>query len=370
MNAPVRDAEKAKYSAQKMMIVDCDIHPTQGSPADLFPYMPRQWLEHMKSFGSHVRQGLAQRIMWPRMMASGQRADAYPEGGGPPGSDYELLRRQHLDPNGVEHGMLIALSKAGMEERNQDYAAALASAANLWQLAAFVEKDSRLHAGIVVPSDDTEAAVKEIDRHAGDPRFAQIILSPRNGEALGRRRNWPIFARAQEAGLPVGLHPDAYPGGVASTGSGWPTYYMQEHYCFGTASESIAASLVLEGVFEEFPRLKIAMIEAGFSWAPTLGWRMDHIWQRMRAEVPRLKRPPSEYLREHFWFATQPIEEPENPEHLLDIFDWIGWDHIMYSSDYPHWDYDDPRHILRVRIDDEKRARLFRENAKALYRLD
>ena len=69
---------------------------------------------------------------------------------------------------------------------------------------------------------------------------------------------------------------------------------------------------------------------------------MDKQWQHMRKETPHLKRPPSEYLREHFWFSTQPMEEPENPNTSHDVLDWIGWDQLMFSSDYPHWDYDDP----------------------------
>ena len=62
----------------------------------------------------------------------------------------------------------------------------------------------------------------------------------------------------------------------------------------------------------------------------------------MRDEVPHVKRPPSEYIREHVWFTTQPIEEPANPQHLrdLDRLDRLG--PPLFSTDYPHWDYDDP----------------------------
>ena len=57
--------------------------------------------------------------------------------------------------------------------------------------------------------------------------------------------------------------------------------------------------------------------------------------------------PPSEYLREHFWFTTQPIEEPEDPEHLAFAFDALGMvDRIMFSTDYPHWDFDAPSQTL------------------------
>lgn len=369
MNIPLRDQAIAKRASRQLAIVDCDIHPIQGSASEMLPYLSRQWQDHMKSFGPHVRQGLAEGIAWPRMMAAGQRADAYPPEGGPPGSKYEMLRDQHLDPNGVEHGMLIALSKGGMEERNQGYAAALMHGVNEWQLDNWVDRDPRLHAGVVVLADDIESSIKELELRGQDARFSQVILSPRTVEPLGRRRFWPLYARAQEMDIPIALHPAAIPGGAPSTGAGWPTYYMQEHFTFATAAESMASSLVLEGVFQEFPRLKIAMIESGFSWAPTLGWRMDRIWERMRAEVPHLKRPPSEYLRENFWFATQPMEEPENPQDLLQIFEWVGWDRLMYSSDYPHWDFDDPRFVIRVSLNDEQRSKLFRDNAKALYKL-
>ena len=89
------------------------------------------------------------------------------------------------------------------------------------------------------------------------------------------------------------------------------------------------ASLVLEGVFEHDPRFKMVMIEGGFAWLPMLAWRLDKAWERMRDEVPECRRPPSEYIREHLWFTTQPMEEPEQPEHLRDTIDWIGWDKII-----------------------------------------
>jgi predicted TIM-barrel fold metal-dependent hydrolase len=82
----------------------------------------------------------------------------------------------------------------------------------------------------------------------------------------------------------------------------------------------------------------------------------------LRAETPHVKRPPSEYVREHFWFTTQPIEEPDDPQHLADIMAWVGWD-------YPHWDFDDPQHVFKFKVADSNKALVFRDNAKALYGL-
>jgi uncharacterized protein len=364
MNIPVRQAA----ASQRLMIVDCDIHPAYRTPTDLYPFLSARWREHMTTFGEHLRQGLSGQLAWPRMMASGMRVDAFPEQG-PPGSDLALMRRQHLDANGVEYGMLMQLSRGGMEERNLEFAAALSRAVNDWQLEAFVQPEPRLRAGIVVPQEDAAFAVSEIERRAGDARFAQVLISPRSSDPLGHRRYWPIYAAAQAANRPIALHVQGFSGGHASTGSGWPTYYMQEHYAASSGMQNTVTSLVFEGVFERFPALKVVLIEGGFAWAPALAWRMDKHWERLRAETPHVKRPPSEYVRTQCWFTTQPIEEPEQPAQLADVIGWLGWDRLMFSTDYPHWDFDHPREVFKFPLTEAQKAMVFRDNAKALYGL-
>ena len=87
----------------------------------------------------------------------------------------------------------------------------------------------------------------------------------------------------------------------------------------------------MEGVFERFPELKIVLIEGGFGWMPSLGWRLDKQLEAPKDEVPHLTQAPSEYLREHFWVSTQPMEEPENPAHLVEMMDGVGLDRILFS---------------------------------------
>ena len=365
MNIPVLE----RTVSQKLAVVDCDIHPVQRSNADLHPFLEKRWREHMATFGPHVRQGLSSQLAYPRMMASGMRADSYPSNGGPPGSDLDLMRRQYLDPGGVEFGMMISLSRGGMEERNLEFAAALARAVNDWQKEEWVRKEPRLRAGIVVPQEDTAFAVSEIERRATDRSFSQIIISPRSSDPLGHRRYWPIFEAAQRCNRPIALHVQGFSGGHASTASGWPTYYMEEHYAATTGMQNTLTSLVFEGVFERFPKLKVVLVEGGFAWAPALCWRMDKHWERLRVETPHVKRPPSEYVREHVWFTTQPIEEPDNPQHLAEVIEWLGWDRLMFSTDYPHWDFDHPQEVLKFKMTEVQKAKVFRDNAKALYGL-
>jgi uncharacterized protein len=132
----------------------------------------------------------------------------------------------------------------------------------------------------------------------------------------------------------------------------------------------LIASLVVEGVFERLPSLKISIVEAGFAWVPSLAWRLDKHWKRMKSEVPHLKRPPSEQIHEHIWLTTQPIEEPEKPEDLRHIFDLIGWDRILFATDYPHWDFDDPRYAIPFSLTTQERALIFHNNANTLFHLD
>jgi len=364
MNVAVRETR----AAQRLAVVDCDIHPVPKQARDVYQFLPQRWREHMETFGDHIRHGLTGQLPYPRMMASGMRTDSFPADGAP-GSDLPLMQVQHLDANGVEHGMLMALGRGGMEERNLDLGAALATAVNDWQLEYWVKPEPRLRAAIVVPQENQQAAVAEIERRADDPAFVQVSLSPRASDPLGHRQYWPIYAAAERVGKPVAMHVAGFGGGNPQSGSGWPTYYMQDHYAMTTNMQHNVVSLVFEGVLERFPGLRIVMIEGGFAWAPSLSWRMDKVWERMRKEVPHLKRPPSEYVREHFWFTTQPVEEPETPEYLRDICEWIGWDRLMYSSDYPHWDFDNPRLAFKFALSEQEKAKVFRDNAKALYGL-
>lgn len=355
--------------ATRTPLVDCDIHPRLRRPEDLKPFMPARWWQHHVTYGRRVRHGYIKGHPYPKAHpVDGMRRDAFPPDGAMPGSDLAFMRAQYLDPCGVTDGVMNVLSPTGAGEANLDYAAALASAANDWQLAHFAHRDSRLHASICVPYEDPEASVREIQRRADDGNFCQVLLLSRTAEALGRRRYWPIYAAAAEAGLPVGIHVFGY-SGHAATNTGWPSFYIEEMAEHGTSCSALLTSFLFEGVFERFPALKLVLIEAGFAWLPSLAWRLDRIWARMRDELPQVTRPPSETLSRHVWITTQPMEEPDPPKpaHLIETMGWIGWDRILFASDYPHWDFDDPDRALPQMLDPVAKAAIRHRNAEAVY---
>ena len=369
--APARDADadqRPGTDAQtRLKIIDGDVHPALRSIADLKAFLPPRWREHLEIYGSRRKLGMSYEP-YPKSAPRACRRDAWPEDGSYPGSDLDLIRKQYLDAYGIEYGILGPLGVSGHSELNSEFSAALASAANDWQREFFTRPEPRLRSAIVVPSENAEASVAEIERCADDPAYAQVFMLTRTSEPLGNRRYWPIYAAAERHGFPVGMHVFGS-GGHPYTGTGWPSYYVEEGAGHSTSCQTAVTSLVIEGVFERFPRLKVVMVEGGFAWLPALAWRLDKLFETMRSEVPHLKKKPSEYIRQHIWVTTQPMEEPEDKKQLLDIMEWIGWDRLLFASDYPHWDFDDPFRAFPTGLPPERYKQILTGNGRAVYRL-
>ncbi len=277
------------------------------------------------------------------------------------------MQKQLLDPYNVALGVLNPLN-TGQGIRNHDLSAALATAINDWQIAKWTSQDSRLKGSVVVANEDGVAAAAEIRRRAGDKNFVQVLLLSRNVEPLGQRRYWPIYEAAEEAGLPVGVHAFGF-GGNPITASGWPSYYIEEMVGHSQCQQTALASIVLEGVFERHPKLKMIMIEAGFGWAPSLSWRLDKncsgCTARCRISSARrrnISATTSGGPRSRWKTRSGAIICSTSSS-------WIGWDKLLFATDYPHWDFDEPSRVLPAGVSDANREAFYLGNAQKLYGL-
>ncbi len=367
MNVTLLNPQIETTQQSHLGFIDCDVHPYFKSPAEFDEFLPRQWREHRASIGGRSRQGLAKASNYPRMSpGNGQRMDAWAPDGSHPGSDLPFMQLQLLDKFNVAYGLLAPLVGGGAAERNIDFGAAMATAVNDWQLARFCDPDPRLKAAVQVNIEHEKAAIAEIEARAGDRRFCQVNIPPRSIEPLGRRRYWPILEACAANNFPVSLHLGGT-AGHASTGGGVVSFYHEEHPSYVQSMAALVTSLVCEGVFEHLPNLKVVLVEGGFAWLPALCWRLDNTWKALKAEVPFLRRKPSEYVRQNIWVTTQPIEEPERPADMLSCLEWIGIDRVMFSTDYPHWDQDDPRFAFKVPLPEEWKRKIYHDNAMAVY---
>ena len=360
MSAP-SPTTKSNAATRGPGLVDCDID-NYLTPEAIARHLPQKWRDYDRQFGRRMTPG----DFYPKATPMAARTDAWPPSGGPPGSDLNFLRAQLLDPWKIEVGILNTL----ISVRNQyrDYDAALATAANACQIADWLEPEPRLRASLLVAYEDGPLAAEEIRCHAGDRRFAQILLPARTSEPLGQRKYWPLYAAAVESGLPIGIHFGGWSGGHPISAAGWPAYYLEYHTGMPQTFQAHLISLICEGVFEEFPALKVVFIEGGLAWIAPLLWRLDRSWRMLKAENPRLTRAPSEYFRSHFWLTTQPIEEPPEPKFFLQMLSHLNMnDRLLFSTDYPHWDFDNPDSALPSLIPPNLRRGIMGDNARALY---
>jgi predicted TIM-barrel fold metal-dependent hydrolase len=129
-------------------------------------------------------------------------------------------------------------------------------------------------------------------------------------------------------------------------------------------------SLIVEGVFDRFPDLRLALVEGGWTWLPSLMWRIDKDWKGLRREVPWNTRVPSAYIRERMRLSLQPLDAPGEPKHLLQIIEQLGSDELlMFSTDYPHWHFASPEEAIPPGLAPDLRRKILRDNAVSFYQL-
>jgi uncharacterized protein len=361
---PMNEFTKSKASKLNHGIIDCDVHQVVKSYQDLRPYMPRVWWDRLNAYEAT----LPLPIFKPVPLS---RRDAAPGNGLAPGSDPEYAKVDLLDRYNITKAILTGSLLTISAHNNPDYAAAMASAFNDYTLDTWIPTDDRWRASIVVATQDPLLAAKEIDRLGSHPKVVQVLLTDGSREPYGQRRFYPIFEAAVRNNLRVGIHGGGQGEGInpPTSAVGYPTTNFERHNILAIHQMSHLNSMVCEGLFETFPTLKIAFIEGGLAWVPHLMWRMDKNFHGMRAEVPWLKKKPSEYIIEHVRFTTQPIEEPDNQELIQMLRMMRAEKTVMFATDYPHWDNDTPTFVLN-KLPEDMRRRVAYENAAELYQLN
>lgn len=244
--------------------------------------------------------------------------------------------------------------------QHDEFAAAVASAYNEWVLDDIVAPDEGIYASALVAPHRPTLAAAEIDDRRDEPGVASVMV-PSAGchPPLGNRQYDPIYDAASSAGLPVLMHNVS--GGLMAS---FPFQFkgfnrtLTSHITSHPVQHMThLADMIVQGVPERFPDLEVVMQEAGLGWVPFMMRRMDKDYSNMREDAPMLDRMPSEYVRDQFYFTTQPLEGDDDPEYVEQVLRLTGVDNVMLSTDYPHFDFD---HALEMvfkqlrRLDDDE----------------
>ncbi len=270
-----------------------------------------------------------------------------------------------LDRFGFAHAILNCLFPVQVF-RDENLAAAFARAVNDWLAAEWLAKDSRLRGSVVLPMQSTERAVEEIERRAGDSRFVQILMLAFGEQPLGKSVYWPIYAAAERHGFTVGIHAgSSYHHAV--TGSGWPSYYLEDYAAQSLGFHTQLGSLICEGVFVKFPKLKVVLLESGVTWLPPYLWRLSKFWKGLRIEVPWIDRPPEDFVRDHVRLTAQPFDGLPGAAQIGRIMNQLQSDEmLLFATDFPHWQYDGDA-MLPAGIAPDLRRKILIDNPLGTY---
>lgn len=362
-------------SAGGWPVIDCDAHPTPNSLDVLAPYMSTGWQKRLNIGQGTLASG--QFAVWRLPTGvffnphGGIRTDAIPPDGGFGGSDPAFMARQLFDEHGIACSVCtVNHALFGGSLTNPALATTVMRAFNDYLVHEWLTVDRRYLGSIHVAPQDPVAAAEEIRRLAGHPQMVQVFI-PTYNIRFGNRYYDPIWDAAQECGLPVAWHPgsETLGGNSGQVAAGWPTTYV-ENYAISTphTAQAELVSVITEGTFEKFPKARLILIEGGVAWITGVLWRLRRAWIANRDEIPWVKRPPEEYMKEHIRLSTQPLEEPAGDvRDLHTVLETVHADEfLLYASDYPHWDFDNPKAALRA-FPPEWQRRIMYDNAVDFY---
>ncbi|HXF62928.1 MAG TPA: amidohydrolase family protein [Caldilineaceae bacterium] len=353
-----------------ILVVDADVH-VHESPAALAPYCEMPWRKSLEALANVPERYLDIPGFSP---GAGGLSAPFPGGHDSRRMVHNAAQmREELTKLSVDLAILFPDHLLKLPVLPQkEYAAALARAYNAWLVDQWTTRQPGLLGCLVVPPQDPEAGAREIDKYGKEPGIVGVYLGLAGVDPLwGNRKYDPIYQAAQDNDLPVLLHSvqvihPVFPWQI----QGYDTEMARHTVAHPFAIMANLVDMITTGVPVRFPRLRIAFIEAGVSWVPFIMNRLDKEYIERRREVPFLEHRPSHYIR-NFYFATQPVEEPENPADLVTLINLYGGEETtMFASDWPHHDFDHPRKVFQLPLSPAARRKIMGENALRFFKID
>lgn len=278
----------------------------------------------------------------------------------------EIMDELNIDKIFLFDDLMLSLDRIeGRDDRSTIYTNAYVD----YMLDRIVDPDEGIYTGVPIPHHNPEEAAELVDRVGDeDGIISAVFVGGMIEPPLGDRRYDQVYAAAAEHDLPIVVHGDA--GDIDNFYlSGFSSYLEVHNLGFLWGNLAALTSILVQGIPEKFPELDFVFLESGIFYIPAAMYRLDAEYLRERELAPLLEKRPSEYVKESFYFGTQPLEEPARKSYFADIIDMIGGpERLLYASDYPHTDYDSPTAILDMPgLSDADKRKILGENAEGVF---
>jgi predicted TIM-barrel fold metal-dependent hydrolase len=360
------------------LVVDADGHCSEPQD-DLAAWMPSEYASRAPvTFRDH--EGVARSLVEGRLAAKRGGLGSSVNGPFAPhirqsrdGMQDPIARLRDMDEEGIDAAVIfgtpVALTVNGLADKG--LAGAMCHGVNRWLVEEYLAADPKRLKGVgLIPCQDPPVAARELEFLAQHGIVSAMLPTNVYGINMGDRRFDPIYETAQAIGMPLSVHPqtghDGQYGvwGVMGAGSERMEKYAYVHITAFTFELQIALMhMIGEGVFDRYPRLKVAYMEGGAGWIPFWAERLDEHQEKLRPQFPDLQRRPSEIIAgDQVAFTCEPEEST-----LPYVLDRIGATQVLYASDYAHWDCEFPnsvRMLSRIEgLDAERRSMVLGQNA-------
>ena len=257
------------------------------------------------------------------------------------------------------------------ETEDPELSLAYARAYNRWIVDFCSDYKDRLIPIAHISLADGQEAAKELERAVKDGcRGAFVAPFTLTMKAHAHPDHDPFWAKAQELGVPVGIHPMAeHPAKRVYQrfkDMKWADWY---HNVLGAQGPQQALFVLFQyGLFDRFPDVKVVLLESGAGWIGAALDRMDTTYETALGKSVPLKEKPSFYFKRQCWISGDPDEKA-----LACIVEHVGNDKFFWATDFPHFDhpgnYLEALHNLVSPLSETARKNLLGDSVAKVYEL-
>jgi predicted TIM-barrel fold metal-dependent hydrolase len=369
-----RQAKERNF--QDLLIIDADAHHYESeSWRDIVKYIEDPVLRHRAGGTDRGGQPTNLLVQHPGNQSNSGRVIRYPRrrletaANSEAPRDVTLVRRE-MDAIGIKYQVVFPtpMLELGMHQET-NVEVGLSWAYSRWLTEEILPLEPRMKTMVYLPFNSPSACMRVIENFTGKPGVVGFMVTSPRHRPVHDNVYMPIYRALEERNVPLGFHAGLGMG-MERAWEGMNRFISVHALGFTWYNIVHMTNMVINGIPERFPKLKIIWIESGLAWIPFLMQRLDNEYMMRTSEAPLLKMKPSEYMSGRFYYTSQPIENI-NLEALQFNLKMINAEKtLLFASDYPHWDFNLPSTIYDLPfLSEQAKRNILGETARQVFNI-